>query len=341
MGKKRKNKADNKLPNRVYRGKCAFEFRSKSGKCYKLCKLDASLSVVYKAYEEALALTKNTNTVGHLIKNYLESSDFCKKSPRTQKDYHQYKKDLIKVFGHMNVNQVTRLDVKKFLDAKAKKSGNAQANRHKSALQVIYAWALLYEKSKVNPCVGVPKLKETSREKYISDEEYFAIKEHACPVVTSMLEIMYMCAARPQDVLKMKRTDFFDNGVYIKQGKTGVGQIKKWGPKLKNAVNSLALLYPEICSKYVIFQPSNGARYTKSGFDERFRNVRAKARVTTGKKMDFTIHDFKAKSISDFEGSLVDKQMAAGHTNIKQTKAYQRKAMVVDTVETSKMKKAS
>ncbi|WP_019027945.1 tyrosine-type recombinase/integrase [Colwellia piezophila] len=341
MGRKRKNKADNKLPTRVYRGKCAFEFRAKSGKCYKLCKLDVSLSVVYKAYEEALSLTKNTNTVANLINEYLASSDFCEKSPRTQKDYHQYKKDLIKSFGHMNVNRVTRSDVKKFLDAKAKKSGNAQANRHKSALQVVFSWALLYEKTKVNPCIGVPKLKEIVRSKYISDEEYFAIKEHACPVVYAMLEIMCLCATRPQDVLKMQKSDFTEEGLYIKQSKTQVAQIKKWGPRLKKAVNYLAKLYPAIESKHIIFQPKNGARYTKSGFDERFRNVRAKARVATGEKMDFTIHDFKAKSISDFDGSMVEKQMAAGHTNIKQTIAYQRKAVVVDTVETSKMKKSS
>jgi integrase len=240
----------------------------------------------------------------------------------------------------MNAKRVTRLDVKKFLEAKGKKSGNAQANRHKSALQVIFSWALLYEKVKINPCVGVPKLKEIAREKYIEDTEYFVIKEHACPVVYAMLEIMYLCAARPQDVLKMKKTDFTEDGVYIKQSKTQVAQIKKWGPQLKKAVEYLTKFYPDIESKYVIFQPRNGDRYTKSAFDERFRKVRALARQSSGFKLNFTIHDFKAKSISDFEGSLVEKQLAAGHTNLKQTKDYQRKAVIVDTVETAKMKKA-
>lgn len=341
MGRVRKNKADNKLPSRVYPGKSAYEFRIKSGKCIRLCKLNASLSVVYKAYEEALYLTKNTNTVAHLINEYFASSDFCEKAARTQNDYHQYKKDLSKAFGHMNVNLVSKLDVKKFLDAKGKKSGNAQANRHKSSLQVIYAWALLYEKAKKNPCVGVPKLKEVARQKYITDEEYCLIKEHACPVVYAMLKIMYLCAARPQDVLKMKKNDFTADGLFIKQSKTQVAQIKKWGPELKKAVNFLAELSPNIDSNYVIFQSRNGDRYTKSAFDERFRNVRAKAREHSGLKLDFTIHDFKAKSISDFEGSILEKQEAAGHTNIKQTKAYQRKAVVVDTVETAKIKKAS
>lgn len=341
MGRKRKIKADNKLPSRVYPGKSAYEFRSKSGKCYRLCKLTASLSTVHKAYEEVLALSLNVNTVKHLIEEYLTSSDFCEKATRTQVDYHQYKKDLIKAFGHMNVNRVSKLDVKKFLDAKAKKSGNAQANRHKSALQVIFSWALLYEKAKDNPCVGVPKLKEIARSKYISDEEYLLIKEYACPVVYAMLEIMYLCAARPQDVLKMKKDDFTEDGLYIKQSKTQVAQIKKWGPRLKNAVEYLSNLFPNIDSNYVIFQPLNGCSYTKSGFDERFRSVRTKAREYSGLKLDFTIHDFKAKSISDFEGSMIEKQEAAGHTNIKQTKSYQRKAIVVDTLETAKLKKSA
>ncbi|ARD45910.1 tyrosine-type recombinase/integrase [Colwellia sp. PAMC 21821] len=341
MGRKRKNSADNKLPERVYRGKCAFEFRAKAGKCFKLCDLDASLSVVYKAYEEALLLTSNTNTVMHLINEYLESTDFKEKSPRTQKDYHQYKKDLIKAFGHMNTRAVKPLDVKKFIDAKAIKSGNAQANRHKSALQVVFAWAVVYEQSKINPCVGVKKLKEVARKKYISDEEYFLVKKFACPVVLALLEIMYLCAARPQDVLKMKYADCRDEGLFIEQSKTAVSQIKRWGPRLRAAVNLLKVTYPDITSEYVIFQPANGRRYTKSGFDERFANLKAKILAATGKKLDFTIHDFKAKSISDFEGSLAEKQEAAGHTNIQQTKDYQRKPVTVDTVETSKLKKVS
>tara|TARA_B110000438_G_C15813310_1_gene650731 strand:+ start:2355 stop:3368 length:1014 start_codon:yes stop_codon:yes gene_type:complete len=335
MGRKRKNSADNKLPNRVYAGKSAYEFRMKDGKCKRLCDLNTPLSIIHKKYEEALAISKDKFTVANIIADYLESTDFLEKKPRTQKDYHHYKKDLINAFGHMNTNRVTRLDVKKFLDAKAKKSGNAQANRHKSALQVILAWGVIYGKAKENVCIGVKKLKEVPRAKYISDEEYFAIKEYACPVVIAMLEIMYLCAARPQDVLKMKRTDFHKEGLYIRQSKTSVAQIKRWGPRLKKAVNHIQPKSPDIESKYVIFQPNNGQRFTKSGFDERFAKVRAKAREATGQKMDFTIHDFKAKSISDFEGSIIEKQIAAGHTNIKQTLAYQRKALVVDTVETS------
>lgn len=50
------------------------------------------------------------------------------------------------------------------------------------------------------------------------------------------MEIAYLCAARQADVLALTYSQLAENGIYIKQGKTGVAQIKSWTDLLRAAI---------------------------------------------------------------------------------------------------------
>ena len=54
MAGKRKNPADSWMPPRVYRGKAAYEFRTKDNKAVRLCALNESQASVWLAYEKAV-----------------------------------------------------------------------------------------------------------------------------------------------------------------------------------------------------------------------------------------------------------------------------------------------
>ncbi|MDC9818431.1 integrase [Pectobacterium polonicum] len=47
---------------------------------------------------------------------------------------------------------------------------------------------------------------------------------------------------------------------------------------------------------------------------------------------DFTLHDLKAKGISDLDGTLAEKQAISGHMTISQTARYDRKIPIVPVV---------
>ena len=47
---------------------------------------------------------------------------------------------------------------------------------------------------------------------------------------------------------------------------------------------------------------------------------------------NFSLHDLKAKGISDLEGTRSDKQAISGHKNATQTARYDRKIAVVPVV---------
>jgi|GEM_PF-6843336 len=51
------------------------------------------------------------------------------------------------------------------------------------------------------------------------------------------MEISYCCAARIPDVLSITREQLREEGLYIKQGKTGKAQIKAFSPRLKRALD--------------------------------------------------------------------------------------------------------
>lgn len=122
-----------------------------------------------------------------------------------------------------------------------------------------------------------------------------------------------------------------ETGIFIRQSKTGVKQIKAWSPRLRAAValaRSLPLK-PGIRSLFVIHQTS-GSKYTRDGFNSRWRDAKiAEQEKNPHLQVDFTFHDLKAKGVSDLEGSLEERQAISGHKNSRQTAIYDRKTKIV------------
>lgn len=74
-------------------------------------------------------------------------------------------------------------------------------------------------------------------------------------------------------------------------------------------------------------------KYTRDGFNSRWLVAREAAiQNYPDVSFDFTVHDLKAKGISDLEGTLQEKQTISGHKSITQTARYDRKVQVVPIV---------
>lgn len=161
-----------------------------------------------------------------------------------------------------------------------------------------------------------------------------ALYQVSPPVVQVAMELAYLCCARQADILGMKKNQLIDDGILIQQSKTGISQIKAWGPRL-TAVIKLASQLPlnrGMSSIFVIYQQS-GARYTRDGFNSRWLKAKAEAKEKYPElEFNFTFHDLKAKGISDLTGSLYDKQAISGHKNASQTARYDRKINIVPVV---------
>ncbi|MBC8954881.1 tyrosine-type recombinase/integrase [Xenorhabdus sp. PB62.4] len=333
MGRKRKNPADSWMPPRVRRGRSAFEFQTYDSRTIRLCDFSATQAEVWVAYEKLIADQKNDETLNGLVKAFFLSPDFSALAVETKKDYRKYANKLIPVFGKMAPDNIKPEHIRKYMDKRGLKA-KTQPNREKNFLSRVYGWG--YERGLVrgNPCKGVRQFKEISRDRYITDEEYNAIYSVAPPVVQVAMELAYLCCARQADVLSLTYAQVQEDGIFIKQGKTGVAQIKAWTERLDNvvAMSKMLPLDNGVSSIYVLHQ-RKGSRYTRDGFNSRWKKARAAA-IEKFPELDFnfTFHDLKAKGISDLEGTLAEKQKITGHKNITQTARYDRKVSIVPVV---------
>lgn len=337
MGRPRKNPADNDLPPRVSRGRSAFEFKPAGGGTIKLCPFDTPMSDIWAAYERLLKDNEEQRDFSALVERFFMSADFNALGKRTREDYRAYSKKVLKPFGRMNPSDIKPQHIRQYMDKRGLKS-TVQANREKAFMSRVFRWA--YERGivKVNPCHGVRQYAEKPRERYITDKEYAALYECGDHLVRVAMELSYLCCSRQGDVLSLRRDQLLDEGVFIRQGKTGVKQIKAWSPRLR-AVIALALeagKRPGVVSTFLLSQ-ATGDRYTPAGFANHWRKAKAAASAVYPElSFDFTFHDLKAKGISDLEGTLQEKQQISGHKNIRQTATYDRKIRVVPAVDGQK-----
>ncbi|MCH6710466.1 integrase [Escherichia coli] len=297
------------------------------GTTEKLAPADSTKAEVWVAYEKVIEGRKNILTFSQLWKKFLNSTDYADLAPRTQKDYLAHEKYLLAVFGEAEAKSIKPEHVRRYMDARGKKS-RVQANHEHSSMSRVYRWG--YQRGFVpgNPCVGVDKYPKPQRDRYITDEEYLAIYDCATEPVKAAMEIAYLCAARVSDVLKMDWNQIMDKGIFIQQGKTGVKQIKAWTDRLHSAVN--------LCRKSgedgAVIKTMYGERYSYKGFNEAWRKARNAAAEKIGRPLDCTFHDLKAKGISDYEGSGRDKQKFSGHKTESQVLVYDRKVKISPTL---------
>lgn len=316
------------MPERVRRGRSAYEWKPKgSTKTIRLCALDASRSVVWKRFEQEKKIYNAVSgSFQQLSNDYQSSPRFKTLAIRTQKDYGIYADKFNAVFGKMNVNAIKPEHIRKYMDLRGK-SSEVQANRELACMSTTCSWGFERGKINTNPCIGIKKFSEKARDKYITDREYQAVYDNSPLSVKVAMELSYLCAARKDDILNLTKRELSDEGIYIKQGKTGKEQIKAWNDRLRLAVK-LSNKISKVQSIYLV-RKLDGCQYTSSGFDTLWSRARAKGAKALGvDKLEFTFHDIKAKSISDYEG---DKQRFSGHKNASQVDVYDRKIQVVDS----------
>lgn len=333
MGRNRKPE-DRWMPLRVYRGRTQYELHPKDGSAVMLCPITSTNAEVWEAYERVIA--KTTPTMENIAAGYFTSRQFLRRRPSTQDQYRDAWASLKKVWGKVqDASKVKQKHVRAWMDKRGEK-GEVAANRELSVLSNIFAYA--FERSIVpsNPCQGVKKFPEEAREKYIEDDEYYPYLSASKKAVQVAMEISYCCGARGQDVRSITMADLRDDGIFIRQGKTGKKQIKKWSPRLEDAVELAKTLraeilenVPGVLSPYLIVTQT-GQPYTASGFKTLWQKNKQEVQATLNVKIDWTYHDIKAKGISDYDG---DKMKFGGHKTVKQMQDYDRRTQLAPTID--------
>lgn len=209
------------------------------------------------------------------------------------------------------------------------------ANRVVSVLRVVFNHALEWQLVDSNPCAGIKRHREATRDRYISDAEFQALMAHCSDYMRVIFEMCYLTGQRIGDVLAIRLADISPAGIAFTQQKTGARLVVEMSPDIEAAI-ARAKALPRTVRGLTLFCARHGGKPV-SYFTCRdaFKAARAAAGITNVK-----IHDLRAKSLTDTKRQGNDAQKLGGHTDAKMTARYIR-GREIDVAQAPTMPKKS
>lgn len=191
-------------------------------------------------------------------------------------------------------------------------------NRILSLLRVVFGYALEWQMVDSNPCVGIRRHEEDKRDRYITDTEFAALLDAASAYIRCILEMAYLTGQRISDVLAIRLADISEDGVAFTQQKTGAKLIVAMTPDLEEVIGKAKAL-PRKVRTLTLFCSRTGKPVSYDTVKMAFREIREKSGIK-----DVTIHDIRAKSLTDADREGKNAQTLGGHSDPKMTARYLR-----------------
>ncbi|MDZ7804700.1 tyrosine-type recombinase/integrase [Thiohalophilus sp.] len=267
-------------------------------------KLGKSLHEALQAYADMNHATGPITTLGHVMDRYRREI-LPSKAVSTQKTQAREIGTLRQVFGHMRPDDVTPQHIYTYLDQRPPIKGN----REKSLLSHIYSSAIRWGAAADNPCRLVKRNPEKPRTRYVTDQEYLAIRDIMPAAVQLAMDLAIATGLRQGDILSLTLANWSDDGLTVKTGKTGKTLIYQRTAELAAIIEQCKKLPSRISTLYLIHN-RHGQPYTGDGFraiwQRRMRQAVADGLITER----YTFHDLRAKA-----GSESDDDRLLGHQN--------------------------
>jgi integrase len=309
----RPRKHNRNLPPCVYHRHGAY-YLVKAGKWTRLA---AELPAALREY--ARLLDQPRGGMAQLIAEAMPVI-LAGKAENTREQYTVAARRLQDILAEFSPDQVTSRHVAQIRKSFADRY--AVANRTMTVLRMVFNYALEEQIVESNPCTGVKRLAQHSRTRRILPNEYLAIKTKAKPTLQVVMDLCYLTGQRIGDVLKIKRTDLQDDGIYIEQQKTGARLVIAWTPELRNTVDAAKALHGSVPTMYLL----KGLRGKPPSYHAIWKQW-TKACDAAGVE-DANIHDLRAMSGTEAEAQGHNPQKLLGHTDAKMTKRYLRDRVV-------------
>lgn len=252
-------------------------------------------------------------------------------SQRTHDDYADAAVYLDAFFGDMTPAGVLPLHVGQYLQEGADMGRPVRANREKAALSACFSWLMLQEESGVtfNPCKGVHRNPESTRERYVEDAEYRAVWKSAGKSVRIMMDLVYRTLQRPEDVMNWSTANLRTrNGLRMirtEQGKTGVTLEILITPEIDAILSSIGIDSNVVRMRQPFVHRLDGEAYSYDGLCSNLKRAQEKAKVDS-----FGFQDLKAKGATDMYlagNDIVQISALCGHKSIKTTEIYVKRRM--------------
>ena len=193
------------------------------------------------------------------------------------------------------------------------------SNRVISVLRAVFTYALEQQIVDSNPCIGVRRHLEHKRDRYITHGEFQAICANSSDNMRVIYEMCYLTGQRIGDVLAIRLADISAEGIAFMQEKTNARLLVQMTPDLEELIARVKALPRKIRGLTLFCSPRGGKPVHYSSVKDAFAISCRKAGVD-----DASLHDLRAKSLSDTDDQGNDAQKLGGHTDAKMTQRYLR-----------------
>lgn len=255
-------------------------------------------------------------TMATVIEKYLKEIA-VQKAPSTLAGNRLEANLLLSVFGHMPPADISPADIHGFMIERGKTS-QVRANRERSLLHAVMRYAVLWGHIDRNPVSVVPRFVETPRVRYVSDEDFLAVRAIAPLLVQCMMDLALMTAQRSQDLLSIRKDQITETGIVFTPAKTARRKPVKinveWSDPLRQVVATLKGLKRPFSSVYLITS-TDGNKLSEGGWKTAWQRTMNKALTEKHISERFHFHDLRAKAVTDMELAGRDAQTITGHSS--------------------------
>lgn len=184
-----------------------------------------------------IAQGKNPNEKKNVVQNYdLEKlfvhylEDHSKKHKKSWKNDQSLYDNYLINWKAKKISSIKKSDIERLHAKIGTEHGKYSANRLLSLLHIMYNKAIDWGLEGNNPCYGIKKFKEKSRERFIQGDElskfFGALAEEPSELFRDFFYICLLTGARRKNVLEMNWSDiYFDRSEWkIKETKNGDSQ---------------------------------------------------------------------------------------------------------------------
>lgn len=319
MGRRRTKDLD--LPPRMRRRGQAYYY-DHGGKPRRWEPLGADKPKALRQWAELEGKHDQDRTVAAAIDRYL-TLFVPALSKNTRIAYEHAGKTLKKYFGTAMMDQVKVEHLATYRDLNPKK---AAINVQLMFLGMVYQRAKEWGWCATNPAAETRRNVLKERDRYLTDEEYATLWDASRPLVRVVMDLCYLTAMRQSDALKIRLADLRDDGIHVRQQKTGKRQVFLWTDELRGVIEAAKALPKPIGSMFLLCR-RDGSPYTQRLFQKYWTTDWHKTAVENAR-----MHDIRAKAATDTEG---DAQLLLGHANKQMTARYirLRKSDIVEVLQ--------
>lgn len=253
----------------------------------------------------------------------------------TQEGKRKHLAKLRPFFGDAPIDAITPHHIALYRDGR---SAKVSANRELATLSHCFNLAREWGHTRVeNPCRGVRKNKEKPRDFYADADVWAAVYAQAGETLRDAMDLAYLTAQRPGDVLRMTVGSIADGMLEVAQGKTGKRLRIRIEGELKAVIDRITSR-PRKVRNLALVAAEDGGGMTVYKLWHLFNDARAAAveaadsDALAEKIQAFQFRDIRAKAASDIEDIKAAKGLLAHSSEELTRRVYVRKPKVVSPV---------